>query len=299
MEEEIDLRPYIEAVTRNWVWILGAAVLAALVAFAISSFIAPTYEATALVAVTEPRQVVQFDPRIKTTEENQPIKAYPELATSDEILGVLLKEVTLIAPEITNLASLRGLLSAKAGSDPSLINLSATSGDPQTASEIVNMWAEIFVTKANEVFGTQGSEQLSFFEDQLLVASQDLQLAEEALIEFQARNRSQILENELIALQQTQADQLAKRRQIALLLQDIESLREQLTDTSDGKAASSAAQLAAVLLQLRAFGGIPSADMTTPWQLQVNVDQISGTSQEEQITFLTSLQNTLAAQVKR
>jgi uncharacterized protein involved in exopolysaccharide biosynthesis len=297
--EEINLRPYIEAVVRNWKWIIGATILATLIALGISFLTPPAYSATALVAVTEPRQILQFDPRIMTTGENQSLRAYPELATSDELLGILLEEVSPIEPKITNIASLRGLLSAKAGSDPSLINLSVTSGEPQVSTEIVNLWAEIFVTKANEVFGGQGSEQLGFFEDQLIVTAQDLQQAEQDLVDFQAVNRSTILDNELIALQQTQADQLAKQRQIALLLQDAESLHEQLMDASDEKAAPSAEQLALVLLQLRTFGGVPSADMTTPWQLQLNVDQMSGTDQQEQIAFLSGLQNTLAAQVKQ
>ncbi len=296
MEQEIDLRPYIEAVTRNWKWVIGAGILTALVGLAISFYIPPSYRATALVAVTDPRQVVQFDPRIRTTEENQPLKAYPELAVSDEILGFLLDEVPSITPEITKLASLRALLSAEAGSDPSLIKLSAASEDPQVATEIVNKWAEIFVDKANEVFGARGGDQLGFFEEQLIVAAQDLQLAEQDLINFQGLNRSVILDNELTALQQTQADQLAKLRQITLLIQDAESLQGQLTNTGDGEVDGSADQLTAILLQLRAFGGVPNADSATPWQFQVNVDQISQAGQQEQSAFLDTLQNTLRAQ---
>ncbi len=62
---------------------------------------------------------------------------------------------------------------------------------------------------------------------------------------------------------------------------------------------SSADQLAMVLLQLRAFGGIPSADANTPWQLQLNVDQIAGADRQEQISSLTGLQETLKAQVEQ
>lgn len=299
MEEEIDLRPYIEAVTRNWMWIVGTMILAAIIAWGATFLMSPKYKATALVAVSGPPQVVQFDPRIKTSQDNQPKKAYPELATSDELLGVLLGEVASIDPEITNISSLRGILLAEAGSDPSLINLSASSEDPQVATNIVNIWAEIFVGKANQVFGTQGDEQLGFFENQLNVAAQDLQQAEQNLIGFQAHNRSMILFNELTALQQTQADQLAKKRQIVLLLQDAESLHEQLTSASDVDTDPTAGQLAAVLLQLRTFGGVPDAEMTTPWQLQVNVDQISGVDKQERITFLSGLQDTLAVQSKQ
>ena len=79
MEDEIDLRPYFEAIIRNWLWIVGAVVLAAAVAYGVSSLLPPTYEATALVAITEARDVVQFDPRFSTVDEAHPLRAYPEL----------------------------------------------------------------------------------------------------------------------------------------------------------------------------------------------------------------------------
>ena len=296
MEEEIDLRPYVEALLRNWKWIIGAGILAALIALGVSFLLPPTYEATALVAVMEPRQVVQFDPRIRTTDDSQPFKAYPELATSDELLAALLDETATVAPDVATLANLQGLLSAEAGSDPSLLHLSVKYGDPQVAADVANKWAELFVVRANEVFGSQGDEQLSYFEDQLSAAKQKMQQAEEKLIDFQARNRSMILDNELTALQQTQADQLARKRQIALLLQDAEGLLKQLNGASNNDDPSAADQLAAVLLQLRAFGGVPNADSNTAWQLQVNVDQISAAGRQEQITFLSNLHDALAAQ---
>jgi uncharacterized protein involved in exopolysaccharide biosynthesis len=296
LEEEFDIRPYVEALLRNWKWIIGAGILAALIALGFSFLMPSTYEATALVAVSEPRQVVQFDPRIRTADDSQPFKAYPELATSDELLASLLDEIASIAPDVITLADVKSLLSAEAGSDPSLLHLSVKYGDPQVAADVANKWAELFVVRANEVFGGQGGEQLSYFEDQLSAAKQKMQQAEEKLIGFQARNRSMILDNELTALQQTQADQLARERQIALLLQDAEGLLKQLNGASNSDDPSAADQLAAVLLQLRAYGGVPSTDSSTSWQLQVNVDQISAAGRQEQITFLSDLQDALAAQ---
>lgn len=296
MEEEIDLRPYIEAVLRNWMWIIGAAILAAVIALGVSSTMSPTYEAVALVAVAEPSQIVQFDPRIRTADENQPYKAFPELATSDELLSSLLDEVTEIAPNVTSLASLRGMLTAKAGSDQRLLNLSVQNGDPQVATDVANKWAELFVVKANEVFGSQGDEQLAYFEDQREAARQELRQVEQDLIDFQARNRSMILANELTALNQTQADQLARQRQIALLLQDVDGLFNQVKSASSNSDPTSADQLAAVLLQLRAFGGVPGANQSNPWQLQLNVDQISAAGRQDQITFLSELHDSLGAQ---
>lgn len=296
MEEEIDLRPYIEAVTRNWLWIIGAAVLMAIVAVAITFLRPPSYKATALVAVTAPRQVIQFDPRITSAEEDLPFDAYPDLATSDELLVSLLAEISSSAPDLSKLQDLRHILTAEAGSDPSLLNLSAEHGDPEVAAAIANRWAELFVVKANAVFGAQGGDQLQFFENQLDSSFSELELSEEALIDFQAGNRSYILENELLALQQTQADQLAKRRQILLVAQDAAILLQQLSNTGSDGDLSSADQLAAVLLQLRAFSGVPAAEVSVPWQLQVNMDQISTASVPEQVKFLASWQELFSEQ---
>lgn len=298
MEEEIDLRPYVEAIGRNWKWIIAAGILTALIALLITFFITPTYQATALVAITEPRQVVQFDPRIRTTEDSQPVEAYPELATSDELLSVMLQEVSAIDPTIDSLAKLRGLLSSRSISDAALLNLSVTHNDPQLAANMANLWAELFVTKINEVFGNQGDEQLSFFEDQLAAASQELQQVEQELADFQARNRSAILENELLALQQAQADQLAMQRQIGLLFQETESLRSQLTTAESGDKLYAADQLSAILLQLRAFSGVSNPEVSTPWQLQVSLDQLERSDRLEQLAFLEQLQGTLNAQVQ-
>ena len=55
----------------------------------------------------------------------------------------------------------------------------------------------------------------------------------------------------------------------------------------NGNDLSSADQLATVLLQLRAFGGIPSADVSTPWQLQLNVDQITGAGRQELVNHIS------------
>ncbi len=78
----------------------------------------------------------------------------------------------------------------------------------------------------------KGMNNLAFLKDQLVGSAQDLQQAEQDLIDFQAHNRSMILNNKLTALQQTQADQLAKQRQIALILQDATGLHEQLDGAS-------------------------------------------------------------------
>ena len=72
MEEEIDLREYVEVLIRYWKWIVRAALAAAVVALVVSLLLPPTYEATALVAVTKPRYAMQFDPRFEILNDVQP-----------------------------------------------------------------------------------------------------------------------------------------------------------------------------------------------------------------------------------
>jgi uncharacterized protein involved in exopolysaccharide biosynthesis len=293
-DQEIDLRPYIEAVLNKWYWVVGAGVVFALIGVGIGLLRTQTFEATALVAITEPSQRVQFDPRIQTNVENQPVAAYPELALSDELLDAVISRL----PENYDLTltSLRGKLTAESGGDGSILRLSVSDADPAQAAEMANIWAALFVDWANQVYSGQGGEQLSFFEEQLGEARIKLDNAEQELINFQAHNRAYILENELLALQQTQADFLAKQRQTELILQDLDSLLDQ-TGSGSNANETSVAQLASLLLQVRALGGVAtSQESAMPWQIQINVDGQSNLSQEDQRAILSDLRSTLLAQ---
>lgn len=307
MEEEIDLRPYLEALLRNWMWIVGTAVLAALLAFGLSSLVPSTYEATALIAVTEPRERLQFDSRIETVPDNNPLKAYPELATSDDILQALLAQIAPTTDDIKTLAALRGRVEAKSGSDLSLIRLSARHSNPAKVSEITNAWAEIFVARANKIYSGQGEEQIRFFESQLEQARLELETAEQSLVDFQARNRLTLVSNQLDFYSQTQADYLASQRAVTVLRQDVQRLYDQLIAQSDSRSTTFADQLTLLLLQIKAFDSrfstnAAAAESTIPLQLQINgTESLTGAGRSEQLAFLTSLIRTLeekAAQVE-
>jgi uncharacterized protein involved in exopolysaccharide biosynthesis len=233
---------------------------------------------------------VEFDARIQTIIDSQPLEAYPELARSDELLVALRDQ---LPDGALSLKELRDMTSASPGSDPSLINLTVEHNDPEFAAEVANLWASLFVQWANQVYGYQGDEQLLFFETQMQDAQTTLAAAEDALISFQARNRSAILENQLAAVQQTQADYLAKQRQTDLILQDISGL---LSQEQGGTADID--QLASVLLQVRALGGVPvGAEMGgSPWQLQLNVDGLSSAAPADQRAIILDLQDILLTQ---
>ena len=95
MDQDIDLREYIAVLLKYKFWIAGLAIGAALVALVVSLFLPPTYQATALVAITKPKYEMQFDSRFALVGGNAlpPYKAYPLLATSDELLDTLAAEL--------------------------------------------------------------------------------------------------------------------------------------------------------------------------------------------------------------
>ena len=168
MEEEIDLREYINVLLRHWYWIAGLALVAALAAFVVSSFLPPTYEATAMVVVTQPRYLFQFDPRVENVPFDPTLlsKGYPIFATSDQLLQSVADGIDPpLPPQDSSPGRLRKILTAQTAGDPTLIKLTAQSGDARQAARLANVWAEGFVDQLNNVYG--GNKDLPLFEAQL------------------------------------------------------------------------------------------------------------------------------------
>jgi uncharacterized protein involved in exopolysaccharide biosynthesis len=254
VEEEIDLRQYVEVLIRSWKWIAGLALVAAVVALAVSFLIPPTYEAAALVAVTEPRYVMRFDTRFETVNSVQPAyKAYPELAASDDLLRDLLATLNSDVEGIVTLQDLRGKLEAKSGADPSMVQLAVRSQDSEEAARIANAWADLFVARANEIYGAHSEHQTRFFEAQLERARLELDAAQQALVEFQARNQEAVLGARLASVQQDLQDYLVEQREIERALRNVRALRDSVADQPADAVVSPGDDLTALLLQIQAF----------------------------------------------
>lgn len=301
MEEEIDLRPYVEALLTRRYWITISVIIVGITTFLISISLPPTYEATALMVVTSPQQVVlnsltqsTVDPNFTSVNEAMlSLQAYADLAMSDEMLQQLLANLALPADETIDMESLRKLVSAEAGSDRSLLRLTAAYGDAQTAAYIVNTWAELFVPWVNETYGMANAERLSFFEAQLAAARANLEMAEEEMIIYQGTNRTAVLQSRLEALTRTLADLLAEQRVLAFLQRDAEQLQTQLTARADRPDPPLAFQLTALNLQLRAYNA------QTPGSVELQLAPetlLTGADRGEQLDFLAGLISSLAAQ---
>ena len=294
MREDVDIvRVYAEALLRQWQWILGAGILSALLTFGAAMLQTPSYQSTALVVLAEPSQLLQFDPRIRTVDNNQPlVLAYPEIALSDEVLENLV--VQLASDEISTVELMRGKLKADLSDDPRLLRLTAHDSDAVESAAIANSWAELFVNWVNESYSTQGDSQLRFFEDQLQESLAELERAEQSKIEFQARNGSASVASELERLKGLQSRYLDKKQNILFLMQDVQALQDQLTSRAGNKPVTLADQLTAMFLQLQAFNAGTSAP------LQIQFDSAEGftvQSKQEQILLLADLNTTLASRL--
>jgi len=267
MEDEIDLRQYLDVLIRRWKWIVALTLVAALVAAAISFFVLePVYEGTAMILITNPRYQLRFDPRLETLSDIETSsKAYPSLALSDDLLKHVLEVLDPPLPDHEGtLQRLRGRITASAGADPSLLHLKATNGDPERAAQVANTWAEQYVEYVNELYGRR-SEDVIFFSEQFDAARSALEAAEQALVEYEARNQEAILQARLDAKRLALEDYLNAQHELTLIIGDAQALRGQLERQSASAPASLSNDLTALLLEIQGL----SRDEELPLQLQV------------------------------
>jgi uncharacterized protein involved in exopolysaccharide biosynthesis len=265
MEEGIDLGAGLRVFLKYWKWILGITVAAAGVGLTVSLRLPFTYEATALVTIKPPLYVMNFDTRFQPVIRQLVYKTHLDLAEGDEVLETLFSRLNPRPAGIKTLRNLRGMVKAREGADPSVVRLTVRARNPQEAARIVNLWAEVFVAHMNQIYGSS-DEELQRLEGQLAQAQAALEAAEQALIEFQARNQASILEARLNSLKNEQAYYLTQQQSITYILQDLRAFRERLVRQPGEQPASLADDLTAILLQIKAF----NAQTSTPIQLQVN-----------------------------
>ena len=290
MDETVDLRPSIEALLRRW-WVIVGAVLGGILLAVLLHFTQSNYRATALVAVTDPTQRLQFDTRIvNTLDLDILLQAYPELATSDSVMLLLLNQAGELSDgTINSLTQLHGMADVETGADARLLRLIVSNEDPQLAADLANTWADIFVSVVDTIYRGEGGD-VAFFSDQLAQTNSQLQAAEAALVNFQSGSRMGIVDNELLSLTTMQASYLADQRRLSLALDDIRALRGQIA-AGTGDVVTLADQLTALMLQMQVYDK-PSAtpEASDGLQLQINPQANLTTGQRaEQLTLLDNL----------
>jgi uncharacterized protein involved in exopolysaccharide biosynthesis len=279
VEDEIDLRVYINVLIHYWRLIVGLTIVAGVAAFVVSLLLPAQYQATAVVVVTRPLYQFQLAPGIENLPESaagtQVLsgKAALDLATSDATIQQLLDQMGNDLPlEEQSLVPMREMLKAAQGGDASIIKLTVTNRDPQRVAKIANTWASLYVRQVNDLYG-QSSEQLKFFESQLAQAKSDLDTADQALVDFQKRNDASVLQAQLSAKQSALSNYL--------------NLNESLKDPS-----TLGDDLSTLALQVNAL----NAQSGIPIQLQLpSTGTLSNKTVGQQAAYLADLAKTIEA----
>lgn len=297
MDQEIDLRDYIAVLLKYKYWIVALAIVFAVTAAVVSLLLAPTYESAALVVVAKPQYEMEFDERIRSVEGSgtPPYKAYPTLARSDEVLSALMAEMgDDLADDERSVYAMRKKLEAQNGSDPSMIRLSVQDGAPARAAEIANLWAQQFVEAANELYA-QSSDDLDFFAAQEAEAQAALAEAEQALIDFQARNRSAILQTQLLTAQTALTTTLEAAHVMEMTFYDARVLQDRLHALEPTAAALPGDELTALLIEVTALN---HGDSEIQLELSLDPD-LGDRTAGDQVAFVDSLVEVLESRLAK
>ena len=303
MEEEIDLREYINVIVKRWKGIAGIT-LAAVVTATIVSFLVlpPVYEAKAGVVIVKSKSEVTFEPKYRTlTEEemgqvgmdvNARRKALEALVKSSSVASeVIAKLGSTLEPEERDVNTLLEMVETE--SDGDLIGIKVKEEDPKKITAIANAWGEAYEQYVNGLYGgrPQSPENI---QAQVTEAESSYKESQEALAKFLGDNQIEALTREIGARQNTLADYYATKQGLDRLIADARALRDQLRQETSSSPTGTGNSLSIMLLQASAFTLLSPG---LPVQLQLAFDEMAGLegSAEEQVQDLDALLSILEA----
>jgi uncharacterized protein involved in exopolysaccharide biosynthesis len=199
-EEEIDLRELINVlIKRKWL-IIGIFIIAVLAAAIVSFFVLkPVYEAKATLFYHEPEYEVTLEPKIRTQASTSiSLETYEHLIKSKDIEEQIIEQLGLDKPPYEmNFLNLDRMLTLNLIKNSNLIQMKITSGDPELAQRIVNLWADLFVERNKYLFQQDNERAAQFIEKQLNEAEEELIFTEDEIRKFNATNQIDIFQKEI------------------------------------------------------------------------------------------------------
>jgi uncharacterized protein involved in exopolysaccharide biosynthesis len=265
-ELEIDLKKIIGKLLQNWRWIVAITLLAGVAAAAYSLIQPRVYKAQAVIAISHPRYLPNFDPRYQTVNPtNLGSRAILDIARSDQVQVRVFEEWDNPGKTLDDRRSFRNnALKASEGSDPTIIFLSVLLDSSQEAARLANYWAELVVERTNRLYSGQDESQVLFFESQIEASMANLEAAEVRLVEFEGRSEIEPLRTQYNELLLVQKEALRKQRVLGDAVRDAEGLLEQVAALGRDQSVPSWLGLNFTLLQLRVYGDSSALDLNTP-----------------------------------
>ena len=296
MEEEIDLREYINVIVRRWKWIAGITLAAVVTAAVVSFFLlAPVYEAKAGVVIVKSRSEIAFEPKYRTlTEEDiaSRRKALEALVRSSSVAAeVIAKLGSTLDPEEREVQALLDIVETESNGD--LISIKVKGKNPRKIVTIASAWGEAYERYVNELYSgiAQSPANIQF---QVAEAESSYKEAGESLARFTGDNQIEALTQEIEARQNTLADYYTTKQLLDRLIADARALRDQLRQETSSSPTGTGNSLSIMLLQASAFTLLSPG---LPVQLQLAFDEMAGLegSAEEQVQDLDALLSILEA----
>jgi uncharacterized protein involved in exopolysaccharide biosynthesis len=256
MDDEIDLRQYLDVLIA-WRWeILAIMVLATLVAAGVvliqRAVTPPVYSATATLAIARTGRDIQFDENFRTTlDAENPANtrriALVGLVASNAVAEVVAKGLSDAFDEkerapIQLIKQIEAAAVTAPGSrtEGDLIQITARASEPEKAAELATTWAKVYVEYANRLYGDVPVQLIESVQNELAQAQVAYDSTQAKLEGFLSANGVSSLErritektNLIDSLQQNQLQvmqayieqQIAAVKQVAdaLLKQEIEA----------------------------------------------------------------------------
>jgi uncharacterized protein involved in exopolysaccharide biosynthesis len=267
---EIDLRKLILNLLANWKLIIGISFIFGLAAF-LYSFLQPDiYQAKAVIAVTKPRYIANFDPQYQTVNTTAPTsKALLDVVNSDVILSQVYDFWQGEQKELVSFDNFRdNAIEASAGGDTSILVLKVMLENPNEAAALANQWAYLSVKRINSLYSGVDDNQILFFDNQIEITTLNLDNAKIALEEFEATDQSSLINNELDSLLETQSTSLRKQRLLENARQDALGILQTLENSNASTQVVSQIYDNFKVLQLRLYAD--SGFEQSPLQLQLS-----------------------------
>lgn len=226
------------------------------------------YQASALVVLRQQNYSLRFDTRFETLEGSQNrdvflsiYNALPSLALSDVVLGDVLAQLDPPLPAGQHtIQGLRDQLSASLQSNSSALALRALSPDPAQAQRLVNLWAQAFVPRANNLY-SESLDDLERLRQELEDARVLRDDAENLMIAFRAEDVRVFLNSELSAMRASYDTYRLNEQAVQQLRLDLNSFGAQLNEQAGDMAATLEDELTLLRLQMAVHG---FADASSP-----------------------------------
>lgn len=197
-EDEIDIRPYLAEILKNWLRILLIALLAGATAFLWSMQKPRSYQTSATILITRSRPQLNLSAQYPTVTEPIDQKARMDallsIANSDS-LALQVQEALANSGSgyPTGLADFKGLVETTSQGD--IITVTAKTRDPESAALLANTWASEAVKAMNLAYS--GEQPLAEIQQQVTTSAEEYAASQSELEEFLQNDQTTTLEAEL------------------------------------------------------------------------------------------------------